>query len=172
MDDSIKKAQLDMRQAMQAGRSAECPCCYQNVAASKRKLDRSICLSLSYLVSLHRKTGGPIHYTSLARPFGRYTATITHWNIIRYWDLARKINRDDPQWEKIQAQLIGDPDKPNSGYWVPTNNGYSFVNGQMKVPKYIYTYNGKPVHKSPQLVDMKAALGERFNYAELRGFLL
>lgn len=172
MSDSIARAQANMRQALKAGEAVTCPCCKQNVKAYRRKIDESIVLSLSYLIYLFQKHGRPVHYKDLEHPFGRWPVTITHWNTVRYWGLAEKVTQDHPWYGQVENMLRGDPDKPNTGYWVPTQAGIDFVFGRRSVQKYRHTYNGLALWGSGAMVTAQDCLGEEFNWAELQGLML
>lgn len=168
--DSIERAQADLRAALKAGLRAQCPCCKQGVERYRRKIDKSMALSLAFLVKLSGPDQIPVHYKRLEKPFNRWPVTITHWNTIKYWGLARQVDKDHPRYADLK--IIGDPDKPKTGYWTPTSRGIDFVNGIATVPRYIFTYNNKRIGASDMQVNFRACLGEKFNYAELRGLLL
>lgn len=57
-----------------------------------------------------------------------------------------------------------------SGTWRVTQKGKDFIEGKIKIPRYIYLYDGKFLQfDSSKETDIFQALGKRFNYNELMG---
>jgi len=74
----------------------------------------------------------------------------------RHWDLVE------------QREENTKPHTRTSGMWRPTDEGVAFVDHGAKVPKYAFTYNTLcHGHEGPD-IDVIQAMGNKFNYWELR----
>ena len=73
-------------------------------------------------------------------------------------------------WKLLERQ-IGERDdgSARNGYWKITQKGYDFISGKAKIPKFINLYNQKFYGYAGELIDIKEALGNKFNYSELMG---
>lgn len=70
-------------------------------------------------------------------------------------------------WELIEAEANEDTAKRTSGMWCLTSLGKQFVEQSVKIPNRAYIYDSQRRAYSKDLVDIKTALGNKFNYEEL-----
>lgn len=122
------------------GDAVECPCCTQLVKKYRYKITR---VMAKQLLHLFRK--GPAEYVDFENAVdngrqhkGHYLAK---WNLI-------VLNEDDRR------------------YYL-TDDGKAFIRGEIKVPKYIHTFNQQVVATSGPEVAFSECLGEAFDLAEI-----
>ena len=125
----------------------DCPCCGQHVKLYPRRIDSNKARFLLSLVRLHCAKKDWIHYSECAYR-GRDYPHLVHWDLVQSCP----------------------PDKSNkrtSGLWIPTTLGVSFVEGKIAMPEYAYVYDGRALGFSRQYIDIRKALGSKFDYAAL-----
>ncbi len=129
----------------------ECPCCKQMVKLYQRKLTTTMALGL---IDLYKQTGGntdrAVHIKKISIVNGGEFAQMKRWDLI-----------DD--------ETNDQDNKRTSGLWHITPIGIDFVLGRSQTFAYMYTYNGKTIRHSTELIDIKHALGDKFNYREMMG---
>lgn len=82
------------------------------------------------------------------------------WRYLAYWGLI--------QTRTVESKHS---DKKNSGYWQITPLGKDFVSGRCTLKNKIVVYNGQLLRTEGQLIYIKEALGDKFNYPELMGYV-
>lgn len=145
---TIEEAKDQLRANLNTG--MDCPCCGQFVKKYPRKLTASMAVGLISLYSQTKHTTAPIHIKKIARVNGGEFAQLKRWELIRDAD-----NHDSY--------------KRKSGFWFITRKGVDFIKGNLQVPMYCDTYNGKTLGFSEEMTTIKQALGNKFDYAELMG---
>jgi hypothetical protein len=160
MEDTLQKAKNDLRQGWKTSKGATCECCGQKVKLYKRKILGVMAFGLIslYRMSKHEHPRKSFHRNDI----------LPHDNSgsfakLKYWGL-------------IEEDINSDPEKRCSGYWSITDLGIDFVEERAVVPKYAYTYNMKVVfdlYDDPEeKIGIREALGNKFSYPELMGFLI
>lgn len=132
---------------------AKCPCCGQLVKRYARKLTASMARGLISLYKQTNNTTYPLHIKKIEAVNGGEFAQLKRWGLIKEADNTESYKR-------------------RSGYWFITRKGVDFIKGNVQVPKYCDTYNGKTLGFSQEMTTIKEALSNKFNYAELMGFEL
>lgn len=150
--DSLERAKRELRQNFKSG--ATCPCCGQNVKAYDRKLTGSQAKGLINLARLYVRDHKWHHVSDLE----------VSGNGGEFAQLRR--------WLLIEQQVNEDTKKRTSGMWKPTQKGMDFVYNKITVPSHCETYNNVTMSFSEDQINIRQALGKRFDYAELMGFLL
>ena len=144
---TIEEAKKYLRENMQEG--VPCPCCTQMVKIYKRKLTSGMAVAL---IRLYHESGGDtskyVHITKLGHLNGGEFAQLKRWNL-------------------IEEAINEDTSKRTSGTWAITPKGIKFVKRQIEVPSHLYTFDSKTVGVVDETVDIKTALGRKFNYAEM-----
>ncbi len=143
--ETIQQAKDYLRENWEDG--VNCPCCKQMVKLYKRKLTTTMMLGL---IDLNKHTQQPVHIKEIKVVNGGEFAQMKRWGLIE----------DDKN---------DDLTKRTSGQWSITQKGKDFLNGMIRIPKYVFTYNGQTMKYSSELTDAKSALGDKFNYNELMG---
>ncbi len=144
---TLEEAKQFLRDNFENG--ATCPCCTQYVKLYKRKLTSGMAVALIRLYRLSkRQTNKYIHITKLGHLNGGEFAQLERWGLIR---------QDDNTDEK----------KKNSGMWSITLDGCLFVEGFKEVPSHAMTYDGKTIKFTNKKINIRAALGSKFDYKEL-----
>ena len=70
-------------------------------------------------------------------------------------------------WGLIVQATNKDISKRASGFWKPTKKGIDFINELCTVPKSIWTYNKELLGFSDGDINIREALGNKFDYTEL-----
>lgn len=148
MNDSILVEKERLRQSYK-DKGTICACCNQFVKLYKRKLTSSQMRGLINLYRLHRDQPAYYHYTKLgplhvAADFAK----------LKLFGL-------------IEAGENSDSKKKAAGTWQITEKGIKFVLCQIKIPEAVYVYNQAPYGFSSRAIDIKEAIKNKFDYAEL-----
>jgi hypothetical protein len=131
-----------------------CPCCDQKVKLYKRPLNSTMARGLIWLVQAAGANLGWVEVPQqgpkwLVKAGGEF-AKLYHWGLI--------VERPkDPK----------DTHKRTSGIWRPTDKGVQFVKLQIRVPKRVFLYDNEVQGWDVRDVNIIAALGTKFDYAEL-----
>lgn len=145
---------------------AECPCCAQNVKLYKRALHGGMAASLIAFAKVTQATTPKDGWLKVPDDFVQTTKLVTvlgnrEYNKLRYWGLL----------EGQGPEQALESDAPYSGMWRITELGFQFVRGEVKLPKNVFVYNKQqlkpPAGTVVEEIDIKQALGQKFNYDEL-----
>lgn len=131
-----------------------CPCCNQLVKKYNRKLNSAAALSLISLWKQSSPMGEDVHVSKIegASSSGGNFAQLERWNL-------------------IEAVRNTDTQKRTSGFWHITLKGERFVKGLVTVPSYVTTYNMETLGFSEEHINIRQALGTKFDYTEMmRGY--
>lgn len=131
----------------------DCPACTQYVKKYERKLNTGITL---FLIGLYRIDPEGINYHHAKEVLERIGAFTTSrdYSILEYWKL-------------IEPELNTDEEKRTSGYWKITQLGRDFVEGKETVLSHAQIFNNKGYGLVGAPIDIRTALGNKFNYEEL-----
>lgn len=97
-----------------------CDHCGAKIVEYKHGLGKGL---MRGLYKIARAGGGPINI----RTIGLTVDELTNFQKLRYWNLVAK---SDPKSEK-------------GGDWNLTGIGVKFVQGELRIPKYVWTFRGK-----------------------------
>jgi hypothetical protein len=153
---TLDAARADVEAAIVEG-GIECPCCGQFAKLYRRKLNSNMVAFLVSLVRLHRADlddggDGWVH-------FKECTFVGRDYSYLRAWDLAT-----------MRAADPDDSTRRVSGYWRPTPQGILFARGMAKAPLRVHLYNNVVRGFDAEMVGVRAALGDHFDYNELMGW--
>lgn len=129
----------------------ECPCCGQLARKYKRKLNSTMARGLIWLVRQ-----GP-RWVDVPAEGPRWLTKTNQHATLRWWDLVERLSSDDPA-------------KKHSGMWQATQVGIDFVYRRTTVPAHVYHFNNTVMGFSGESIDIEAALGSHFDYAEMMGW--
>ena len=131
-------------------KGADCPVCGQFVKVYKRTINASMA---AQLIRADRQFG--IHHTFHINEILEGDGGGADFAKMRYWGLIEEIKNDNPK-------------KKNSGRWIITVFGRSFIMGHRKMPKYALIYNGRFLDfDGDETVTIQEALGNKFHYQDL-----
>lgn len=156
---SLEDAKRELFDKLDEG--VTCPCCQQYAKRYKRKLNSSMAAALCWMWTAARQTSKN-HATSV---WINIPAQAPSWVLkareypkLAWWGLIE----EKPRQEGSKART--------SGVWRVTPLGAEFVRGCSDVPMYAFVYNGEVQDFTDRTTDIRHALGDRFDYAELMGF--
>ena len=136
---SLWEARVWLRRRLAKG--AECPCCEQFAKIYRRRLDSGVTKTL-LLMWKHSKTD----WVDVKREIPQ--AGNGHMGMLNYWGFV----------ERAAAR---------NGVWRITPAGEQFLLGHTTTPSHAEIYNGKLQRLSGDQINVKDALGSKFDYDEL-----
>lgn len=134
----------------------KCPACGQHVQLYDYKLFATSAYALILLYRLGKNSSDKYFHISEYAESNQSKARAPHFAELRFWGLIEKAPNNDPA-------------KKSSGYWAITDKGKQFVEGELQVQSRILVYNNKfqGYSKKSELITIKQALNNRFDYSEL-----
>ena len=161
---TLEEAQDWLRKRLDEG--AKCPCCKQHAKIYKRKLNSGMAASLIAFAKVTQQTQPKDGWLKVPDDFVQTTKLVTvlanrEYNKLKHWGLLEGQTPD----QSLEA------DTPYSGMWRITELGLKFVRGDAKVARHVYLYDNRqmkgPTTGTVEEIDIKQALGDKFNYVEL-----
>lgn len=151
---TLLEAQAYLMSKARGKDGSTCPCCRQKVKVYDREINALMARVLIILYRHAEKDTESLHVSSYLDDLSRQLGTVIRggdWLRLRYWDL---IETDGTK---------------RAGFWKITSKGQSFVKLDLKIPKYVLTYNDKFLGYVPgsSEVTVVECLGQEFNYDEL-----
>lgn len=152
-EDVLIRVKQNMFSGQKFNKGSKCPCCSQHVKLYKRRLNANMCY---YLIQLYRFTK---HSEKGEKYFSVEKIGLNYqlggdWARLRHWGLIEEMKNHDET-------------KRTSGYWGITEKGKEFVNMQIKVPEKLLINNNQVHGFEGKEIDLKQALKNKFNYAQL-----
>ncbi len=151
---TVDEAKQYLRDNLQKG--AHCPVCTQWARMNKMPFHSGMALTLIFIykATMQGKTdNGWLHVENYLVEIGSKIKGVH--SKLEYWGLLeRKPNLDDPK-------------KKENGFWRITEKGKLFVEGKLVVPSHVKTFNKKQYGFSQKNIDIRGALGKKFDYSEL-----
>ncbi len=137
------------------GDGATCPCCTQLAKAYRRPLHASMAAKLlRFYRAFGTEWGSRVEFTG-GEAEGDFAK-------LRYWHL-------------VEESKERRSDGGRAGWWRVTERGARFCAGELRLPRYVFVYDGRAVHLpggttfEGELVDIHQALGKAFRWNELMG---
>jgi len=138
-------------ESLKKGWKGDCPCCGRWAQIYRRTIHAAAAIQLMRLYMLGGYDGLFVHASRLI-PAGQSGSG--DLSKAKYWDLIREKPHDKGA-------------KKSSGYWSLTTKGVGFVTKTLMVPQYAYVFDDRVLALSPELMDIKSALGQKFDYEEI-----
>lgn len=157
---SLASAKLYLQAKLEQG--TVCPCCSQYAKVYRRKINSGMAVALMVILRRTKRMmpyEGWLHIPDDFKDSGELVGVLKNRDYpkLRYWGLL----------EAFEGANL-DSDTPCSGKWRLTNKGVAFCMGEVRVPKYVFIYNGIALARAQvETVGIKDALGEKFSYEEL-----
>lgn len=128
-----------------------CPCCGSFVKRYKRKLNSNMALVLIHL------------YRAGIKDFIHVEQFMSYKNLPRSGDFHKLVH-----WGLLDKKIAKRDDGSNrNGYYKLNDRSIEFVLGRYKCQEKAIIYNGKLEGFEGELITIKDALGDKFNYNEL-----
>jgi hypothetical protein len=149
---TLEEARNYVRENLQAG--VKCPCCDQFAKVYKRKINSFMSQALILINNYFSKSDAEewLHVPSYLVEVGAKDRECAK---LRYWGLIEEKESDR-----------GDGSK-HSGYYKITEVGKKFAKGLIKIPKYVYLYDGQLQDFGGEYVTIQETLKEHFSFSEL-----
>lgn len=157
--ETLEEVRLFLRENW--GKGVNCPCCRQRVQLYKPKLYSTQCVCL---INLNRERLAGNEWVHVDKfdyynTEGKGRARGHNFSEIRYWGL-------------IEQQPASEDSKTRtSGCWRITQKGIDFVNGKITVQERIRVFNATFYGFEGKQITIKEAMGNKFDYNELMGFI-
>lgn len=135
-----------------------CPVCQQYVKRYKRKLNSGMAFCLISMIKMTNAVefaGGWFHATKDLAHHNHLNANSVEYTKLKFWGLTEQ--RPNPK----------DSTKKDSGYWRVTPLGREFALGRATVPRHVIVFNNRVEDFSEEMVTIKDALGDAFDYDQL-----
>jgi len=156
---SLKDAREYVEDARAQPRGGSCPCCDQHVKNYRYSISRSMALALVSLYHLNVRNNDTfvskedlfkVVISKSAFGGGSFASMVR-------WGLIEEKSSDD----KTKGRC--------SGYWRITEKGKSFVKNEIRLPKYVHSYNNKVFFRDDkEMVSILDAMnGESFDYEKI-----
>lgn len=142
---------VEFASKLNAGFKGDCPCCGRYAQIYKRRLYDTAVRMLIMLYKLGADQDY-VHYSLAVMNFSH--GHIGDFNKAKYWDLIRQ--KPYESFEKSAA-----------GSWKLTQEGIDFIQGRASIPEFAYIFDDRVLGFSENRVNVREALGKKFNYEEL-----
>jgi hypothetical protein len=137
-------------------KGVDCPCCHRFVKKYPYKLNSNACLSLIYINNLgENNQDGWVHVQREFKNVYNSNATAMSYIILKHWRFIEPKRNEKDLTKKM------------SGYWRITDKGKQFIRGNIEVPKTVLVYKDQAKGFAGEMVNIKQALKNKFNYSEL-----
>lgn len=145
---TVDEAKAWLRKFLNTG-GAECPVCERYAVVYRWSLYSTAVSALM----LYYRLGGTTEFVAsreLTRLGHKGKGDVTR---LKFWGLV------EPGRERRE-------DGGRAGFYRVTDKGERFIRGEISLPKYVYEYSGQVLYYDGKSVDVKQALGKKFNYQE------
>ena len=129
------------------GKGSHCPCCDRWGKIYPRQFNSTMARSLIWLASSNGKDG----WCDVPNVAPKSIVRTNQLPTTRWWGLSER-------------QPSGDSSLKNSGWWRVTDKGNRFARGMITVPKTVFTYNGNVLTFSDDLIHIREAFKNTFDY--------
>ena len=144
------RARRTAEKAATSKSGTSCPCCGQHVQVYRRRIYKRMAKVMYWIVWEFEKTSDWVELKDGPLFRGGDNAKLALWGLVQ---------------TKPRREV--ETHKRHSGLWMPTREGIAFAKGRMRVPQYVYVYNGTVVGFSEETVSISESLEGDFNFEEL-----
>lgn len=154
---TLEEAKEELQSKLSEG--TRCPCCQQYAKEYKRKITSSMAWGLILIYRYFRKEGDLrkwLHIENYFKSIPNLPSSVRgDISKLSFWGLIRRKEGERADGSK------------RVGYYKITERGVNFVEGKIRVSKFIYLYNNKVRGFGDEQVDLRDCLSKKFNYDEL-----
>lgn len=119
----------------------DCPCCKSHIQTYKRTISKSLVYWLTALRKLSKDGTKYVHFKKVDQYlYDRLQLNGSDYIIMKKWYFIQPFTKVDPKTGK----------ETSTGEFIITRLGMDFLDGKIKVPKYLYFSNGKVIKKSKE----------------------
>jgi len=129
-----------------------CPCCDRWGKQYRRGINKTMAYNIGWLAGMGSPGG---EWIDVPRRGPRFVVASNQLPTMRWWDLCE---RNDSTAEE--------EDKKHSGFWRITELGALWAANRVRVPKYVWTYDGEVKHiEGPNILISEVI--ENFSFTEI-----
>jgi len=154
-DEAMKDETLDEARARLFAHINEgmiCPCCGQFAKRYKRAFNSGQAISLINIYKTGMRSNFEWVYIPNLSAKSREEGKIAYWGLLQEKDEERD-------------------DGGRAGWWRVTPRGEHFVTNRLRIPKYVYVYNGECLgFDDTEMVTIRDCLGDDFDLGTLMGW--
>lgn len=150
--ETLDEAKVYLKENFEIG--VKCPCCGQFVKKYKRPMHTTMARSLIQLYQMSNLDTEKYFYSGDIVKGISSTGT-NDLSKLKFWKLIEEAKADGTQKGRT------------SGFWRITEAGLKFVERKTVVDQGIYLYNDKFLGFYGEKIDIKGALGSKFDYEKL-----
>jgi hypothetical protein len=150
VDETLEEAKARLFTHIDEGMT--CPCCGQFAKRYKRAFNSGQAISLINIYKTGMRSSFEWVYIPSLSAKSREEGKIAYWGLLQEKDEERD-------------------DGGRAGYWRVTPRGEQFVINKLRIPKYVYVYNGTCLgFDHTEMVTIRDCLGNKFDLATLMGW--
>ncbi len=153
---TLQAARADYFEAAESTEGGTCPCCDRHGKVNANYLRSGITRGAIWLYNWHCDESFS-RFCHLPTQAPRYVLTSNNMGKLRHWGVVERevVETDDGHKHE------------KSGRYRLTSYGRAFIQGTVRAPECIFTYNDEVWGKGDDLVTVRQALGKSFNYDEI-----
>lgn len=164
---TLANAQAGLLRRLDEGERVDCPCCGKPAKLYHRRLNATMARGLIWLVRESLGAVGLGDADTLERQWVDVPEVAPAWlmrskqlTTLRLWRLVEAGGDDG----------VDDGSARRRGLWRPTALGVRFVLGRVRVPASVEEYRSEVRRYDEEVVDIRGALGTKFDWYELMGW--
>lgn len=127
-------------QTVNKGNRALCKCCKRHTQVYKRQLNTPMVCGLVYMIDQYNDNQT---WVDMRTESPKEIIQHNTWGLLRYWGMVVKKPRTE--------------NEKNRGFWLPTNIGFQFALGEIRVPSCMYVMDDTVILASDETVNAEEA---------------
>lgn len=152
VSDTLKQARSDWHATIH-GDGGNCPVCERWGKVYSRNINRTMARSLQWLYDAQQKASDLRTWIDVPNTAPKHVLRTNQLATLRWWGLIERKPED-----------LEDKTQKHTGLWRITLRGMDFVEGKIRVPKTVKTYNAEPVGYGKELVSFTDVHEIEFDY--------
>lgn len=149
----VEEARSRLMAEAQTSKGTHCPCCKKFVKVYHRKFNSGMAITMIYTYPWFRSH--PLEWLTI----GKF--------LIREHDLWPSDYGKLIWWGLLEKKAERKNDAKSGGKYRMTDRGFAFVQGRHRVRSHVYEYMSEVQSFDGDEIDIRSALGRKFDYGEL-----
>lgn len=136
--------------------SVDCLCCRSHIETYKRTISRALIYWMTALRKMSKNGQKYLHFKDVDQYlYERLKMNASDYIILKRWELI-----------EVRTKLDKKNKEVSTGEYTITQKGMDFLDGKIRVPKYVYLTNGRLIKTSPETISFIDA--KNFDYEDLK----